>query len=205
MHHIDAKKTQRKNAWWKLHKHATSYLELMLEATPHETTDVRPLISHRKNLPDKTNKTCGTLMGKQGQRSSIDPYKWTVLTDQQGLTHSSSEQTENVVWNTYRKRWIIGMDGETETEGSKEFYQWDLMMTMMMMMLYIYIYIYIYIKFCNNTMVGYILLCWFAFEHSMELSVFFKQFLYSFLFNIYIYIYIYRDHPMNKLPSQLGL
>ena len=34
MHHMDADKTRREKARWKLHKNATSYIEQTLEATP---------------------------------------------------------------------------------------------------------------------------------------------------------------------------
>ena len=59
-------KTHREKARWELHKNAVSYLEQILEATPHETTAVLPLTSHLKNYSNKTNKTCGILLEKQG-------------------------------------------------------------------------------------------------------------------------------------------
>ena len=37
-----------------------------LKATPHETTAVWPLTSYLENHPSKTNKTCRTLLEKQG-------------------------------------------------------------------------------------------------------------------------------------------
>ena len=46
MHHMDADKTHREKARRELHKNATSYIEQILEATPHETTPVRLLTSH---------------------------------------------------------------------------------------------------------------------------------------------------------------
>ena len=42
--------------------YATSYLEQIPETTPHDTTTIRPLTSHHKNHPNKTQKTCKTLM-----------------------------------------------------------------------------------------------------------------------------------------------
>ena len=36
----------------------------ILEATPHETAAVRPLISYPWNNASKTSKTCGTLLEK---------------------------------------------------------------------------------------------------------------------------------------------
>ena len=40
IHHVDADKTPREKATKKLHKNATSYIEQILEATPHETIAV---------------------------------------------------------------------------------------------------------------------------------------------------------------------
>ena len=42
---------------WELHKNAPSSCEQILEAIPHEITAGRPLTSHLKNHPSKTNKT----------------------------------------------------------------------------------------------------------------------------------------------------
>ena len=66
-----------------MHKNATSYFAQILEATPHETTAVRPLASYLKNYPSKTNKTCGTLLKKQGQ-TSMDPYTRTYQSSSTG-------------------------------------------------------------------------------------------------------------------------
>ena len=56
---------------------ATSYFERILEAISQETIAVRTLTSHLKNHSSKTNKTCRTLLEKQGRTrlwvSSIDP------------------------------------------------------------------------------------------------------------------------------------
>ena len=62
-HHVGANKTSTK-ARWELSKNAMTYLEQILEATPDETTTIRPL---RKNYPSKTNQTCGPLLEKQGR------------------------------------------------------------------------------------------------------------------------------------------
>ena len=81
MHHKDANQTHREKATWELHKNATSYLEQFLKATHHETTAVRPHTSHLKNHPNTTNKTCRTLLEKQGRthkcRSPMDLFKRT--------------------------------------------------------------------------------------------------------------------------------
>ena len=67
MHHVNADKTHRE-----LHKNDTSYTEQILEATPHETTFVRPLTSHLKIYP------CGTQPKKQERthklRSAMEPF-----------------------------------------------------------------------------------------------------------------------------------
>ena len=56
------------------------YFEQILETTPHKTTEVRPLISHRKIHPSKTNKICDTLLEKQKRtykrRFFMAPYTW---------------------------------------------------------------------------------------------------------------------------------
>ena len=38
--------TYREKARWELHKNATSNIEEILEAAPHESATVRPLTSH---------------------------------------------------------------------------------------------------------------------------------------------------------------
>ena len=38
-----------------------------------------------------------------------------VLADQQELTYNSFVLTQDVVWKTYRKRWLIGKNGERES------------------------------------------------------------------------------------------
>ena len=47
-----------------LHKNAASYIKQIQEATPHETTAVQQITSHLINYPNKTNKTCVTLLEK---------------------------------------------------------------------------------------------------------------------------------------------
>ena len=63
-----------------LHKNATCYFELILEATPLKRVAVQPLNSYFKNHPSKTNKTCEALQDNQGLKhkwcSSMDPYTW---------------------------------------------------------------------------------------------------------------------------------
>ena len=46
MHHMNADKMYWEKDWQKLHKNAMSYIEQILEATPHEKISVRPLTSH---------------------------------------------------------------------------------------------------------------------------------------------------------------
>ena len=67
MHHMNADKTYREKARRKLHKNVISYIKQILEATlPTERIAVRPLTSHLKNHPSRTNKICRTLLEKQG-------------------------------------------------------------------------------------------------------------------------------------------
>ena len=65
MHHIDANKTHGEKARWEIYKNAVCYFEQILEATPQKTT-VQILTSHLANQLSKMNKTCGSLLEKQG-------------------------------------------------------------------------------------------------------------------------------------------
>ena len=40
------KEREEKKSRWDIRKNAMSYIKEIVEATPHETTDVRPLTSH---------------------------------------------------------------------------------------------------------------------------------------------------------------
>ena len=91
-----------------------------MEATPHQTATVRPLTSHLISYPRNTNKTCGTLLEKQGRtykwRSSLDAgTDMPVLADQQELIHINCIRTLDVVYRTCQERWLIGTDGERES------------------------------------------------------------------------------------------
>ena len=46
MHHVEAEETYREKARWEFHKHATSYIEQIVEVTSHKTTAVRPPTSY---------------------------------------------------------------------------------------------------------------------------------------------------------------
>ena len=46
MYDMDAAGACRERARRELHKNTSNYIEQILEATPHETTDVEPLTSH---------------------------------------------------------------------------------------------------------------------------------------------------------------
>ena len=62
MHLKDADNTYREQALEEFHKNATSYIEQILEAAPHDSTAVQPLTSHHTDHPNKTNKTCRTML-----------------------------------------------------------------------------------------------------------------------------------------------
>ena len=66
---------------WQLHKNAISYIKQILEARPHESRAVRQFTSRLENHPSQTNKTCGTMLKKQGRAHKwcflIDPYSRT--------------------------------------------------------------------------------------------------------------------------------
>ena len=84
-------------------------LKKALEATPHKTVTVRPLTSHLKNHKKKARTfICGSLV--------IDGP---VLADLQELIYISSVRTLDVVWKTWRERWMIRTSGKREREGGK--------------------------------------------------------------------------------------
>ena len=64
---MDANKMNRDKAKRELHKNAQSDFEQILEAALHEIRVVRPFTSYLKNHPLRMNKTCWTLLQKQGQ------------------------------------------------------------------------------------------------------------------------------------------
>ena len=68
---MDVDKTYREKARQELHKNAMSYIEQILEATPHDTLAVWLLASHLKL--SKKDKTCKTLLEKH---SPMDPFIW---------------------------------------------------------------------------------------------------------------------------------
>ena len=58
---MDANKTHREKARWKLLKNATRSLEQILEATLYKTATVEPLTSHLTNHSSKAHKMCRVL------------------------------------------------------------------------------------------------------------------------------------------------
>ena len=77
--------------------HAIRYLEQILEATPHKTTDVQPLTSHLKNYLCKMNETCGTLLENQ-VTFFYGPLHMPEWADQQELIYINSMRTQDVIW-----------------------------------------------------------------------------------------------------------
>ena len=71
MHYMDAKKRIEKKARLELHKNAKQILEIAVVESP---------TSYLKTHPNKTNKTCGALLEKQGRtpkwRSPMDAFIW---------------------------------------------------------------------------------------------------------------------------------
>ena len=51
MHYLDAIKTAGEEARRQLHKNFASNIELVLAATPHKATTVRPPASYHENYP----------------------------------------------------------------------------------------------------------------------------------------------------------
>ena len=80
MQHMDGYKIHWNKARWELNKRVTNYFKQIPDTTPHETTAVLPLDTHRKNHPSKTNKKCRTLLEKQDRihewLCSIDSHTW---------------------------------------------------------------------------------------------------------------------------------
>ena len=115
MHHIDSNKKQDGNY--------TIMLRAILNKSPHELTTVQTLTTHLRNHPNKMNKTCGALLEKQKRthkwRSSMDLYTWACqcLATRKNL-FTSVVHTEDVVWKTNWNRWMIGRNGERESEKS---------------------------------------------------------------------------------------
>ena len=50
MHYMDANQTAGEETWRQLHKNVESYIEQVLETTPHETPTVRPLAIPSRKL-----------------------------------------------------------------------------------------------------------------------------------------------------------
>ena len=106
IHDMEANKMHREKARWELHQNSTSYIEQILETTQHKTIAIRPLTSHLKNYPSKTNKTCRTLLKKQ---------RWAHKTFLYGPLYMDMP-----VWPTSknlftcRERWMKGTDEEKE-------------------------------------------------------------------------------------------
>ena len=88
---IQLRRTRYVGHWWRSKGEVISDV---LQWTP-----TWPLTSHLKSHPSKMNKTCDTLVEKQGQthkwRSSMDPYTVTYLP-----SHKQSNKDEQDMWNT---------------------------------------------------------------------------------------------------------
>ena len=86
-----------------------------------------------QNHPSKTNKTCGTLLEKQGWThnwcSSMGPYKWTFQCRATGKNLQQFCIEQDVIWKNYRKRWTIEMDVDKESKNPR--CQRDLMLMRM--------------------------------------------------------------------------
>ena len=63
---MDAESGYREEARRELYKNATSYIKQFIKATSHETAVVLPPIFRLFKNPNKTDKSCKTLIEKQG-------------------------------------------------------------------------------------------------------------------------------------------
>ena len=92
MHHVDINKMHRKKARWKLHKIVECSLEQILQACPYQTAAVWPLASNLTNHSSDMNKTCETLLEKQGQiYNQCSHMDVPVLANQQRFIYISLE------------------------------------------------------------------------------------------------------------------
>ena len=65
MHHLDFNEKLEGKARWEIHIKAACCSEQILEAAPYDSADIQPLTSHLTNHPNKTSKTCLSLLKKQ--------------------------------------------------------------------------------------------------------------------------------------------
>ena len=85
--------------------------EQFLEAAPHKTATVRPLIPYLTNHPNKLSKTCWTLLVKWRQtlkrRSIMDSYTWT-----HQCWSTSKNLHSSVLFGHYMRSWgLFTSDG----------------------------------------------------------------------------------------------
>ena len=66
IHHMDTNKTSGEKARWELCKNTAYCFDEILEATPLKIAAVWLLTPYLKNHPSLVNKTCRTLLEKQG-------------------------------------------------------------------------------------------------------------------------------------------
>ena len=90
----------------KLDGNCTRMLRAILNKSWKQQPTKQQLYSHLPPISSKTNKTCRTLLEKQGQThewcSPTDLFTWTCqcwLTSK-NLTYNSSVQTQDIVWKT---------------------------------------------------------------------------------------------------------
>ena len=115
MHHMNANNAQRKKTRWDLLKNAACCFEKILGATPNKTAVVRPPASHFTNYRINTNKTYGTLIGKQEWT-----YKRCSLVDSKIWTFNYSYQfCIDTGWNLENLPWAMDdWDGEIESKNT---------------------------------------------------------------------------------------
>ena len=146
MHYKDIDKMHREEARWELRKNDTYYFEQIQEVIAHKTAAGRPFTSHLKNLSNKMNKTCGTLLEKQEWTHKL---LWTSTHGRTSFGWSARNYLHQVCADTGRSsedqpRAMDDRDGWRERERERQgnpCSDCDLMM----MIIYIYIYTYRYI------------------------------------------------------------
>ena len=114
MHYMDANQTAGEETWRQLHKNVESYIEQVLETTPHETPTVRPLASITKTIQVRRARHCW----RSKDELASDVLLWTLSYGQakagrpaRTYIQQLCEDTD-VTEKTCRRRWTIGKSGK---------------------------------------------------------------------------------------------
>ena len=112
IHYMDSNETPRENAGWELHKNASCYFELILEATPQKFVAVWLLTSYLRNQQSKTNRTIKKVRTSSWATFS---HRLLLINDQQRFTCFSSVWTLDADLMTNKEHWMRGTNYERES------------------------------------------------------------------------------------------